>query len=74
MSPTTDFPAGARIAFQIYKLPTGQPYGTTPFFTVQPGTSDTCLRQNPGQLATASMAALASRLSSASPHLFTGYA
>lgn len=68
-----DFPAGAKIAYEIYRLPTGQPYGTTPFFTVQPGTTDACLRQNPGQLATASMAALASSLSSASPQLFTGY-
>ncbi|GAA5990713.1 hypothetical protein JCM10908_003200 [Rhodotorula pacifica] len=68
-----DIPAGARIAFEIYKLPGGQPYGTTPFYTVQPGTTDACLRQNPGQLAINSMAALASSLSSASPQLFTGY-
>lgn len=39
--------------------------------TVQPGSTDACLRQNPGQLAPASMAALASSLSSASPQLFT---
>lgn len=39
--------------------------------SLRAGSTDACLRQNPGQLATASMAALASSLSSASPQLFT---
>ncbi|GAA5998038.1 uncharacterized protein JCM10292_002280 [Rhodotorula paludigena] len=66
-----DFPAGAWIGFQIYNLPSAKDYATRAFLQVQPGTTDECLRQNPGQMATASMAALASSLSSASPQLFT---
>lgn len=69
----TDVPAGASVAFEIYALPGGKPYGTTRFLDVQPGTTDACLRQNPSQLRPSSMAALASSLSSASPELFTGY-
>ncbi|GAA6041306.1 hypothetical protein JCM8097_001330 [Rhodosporidiobolus ruineniae] len=66
-----DFPAGAWIAFELYQNPSAAIYATTPFLQVQPGTTDACLRKNEGQLATASMAALASSLSSASPQLFT---
>ncbi|GAA5876820.1 hypothetical protein JCM1840_002054 [Sporobolomyces johnsonii] len=71
-----DVPAGASIAFELYNVVTNQSdfkYAVTGFQLVQPGTTDNCLRENTGQQATASMAALASSLSSASPQLFTGY-
>ncbi|GAA5875238.1 hypothetical protein JCM8547_006876 [Rhodosporidiobolus lusitaniae] len=70
---TCDVPAGAWIALEVLSMPDAARYATTPFKQVQPGKTDACLGKNEGQLATASMAALASSLSSASPQLFTGY-
>ncbi|GAA5973342.1 hypothetical protein JCM11641_003083 [Rhodosporidiobolus odoratus] len=66
-----DVPAGAFIAFEVYNLPNATSYASTPFFQVQPGSTDACLRQNEGQLAETSMSSLAASLSSASPQLFT---
>ncbi|GAA5829075.1 hypothetical protein JCM11251_004116 [Rhodosporidiobolus azoricus] len=69
---TCDFPAGASVAFEIMNH-NASSFASTPFFQVQPGTTDACLFKNPGQLAPERMKALASSLSSASPQLFTGY-
>ncbi|ORY58352.1 hypothetical protein BCR35DRAFT_309479 [Leucosporidium creatinivorum] len=64
-----DFPAGAALGIEIHNG-NGSIYDVG-YQHVQPGSTDACLWQNLGQLATASMAALASSLSSASPELFT---
>ncbi|GAA6053657.1 hypothetical protein JCM3770_001683 [Rhodotorula araucariae] len=66
-----DVPAGAWIAFELYSMPDGSDWTATRFYQVQPGVTDACLRTNEGQKAVASMAALASTLSSVSPQLFT---
>ncbi|KAM0788006.1 hypothetical protein ACM66B_006206 [Microbotryomycetes sp. NB124-2] len=67
---TCDFPAGSYIALQFNNR-NGSVYNTQGFYQVQPGSTDACLRTNPGQLAEASMASVAASLSSASPQLFT---
>ncbi|GAA6006153.1 hypothetical protein JCM10207_000542 [Rhodosporidiobolus poonsookiae] len=68
-----DFPAGSHVAFQLNSLTNSTLYASSPYFEVQPGTTDDCLWQNPGQMRKDTMSSFAASLSTASPQLFTGY-